>query len=166
METLAAKCHETVNLALFMENKAVVIERVESSEPLRTDLGIGTTLPAYCTGLGKVFLADLPQQDLDAYCRQHDFRAFTKRTITSPERLQAHLRRMRGQGFSIDDREFGEGIRCIAAPIRDSSGTVVAAMSISGPSSRLTLKKLGSFKEILVQLSSEIGYKFGYRSIL
>jgi len=161
MEALTRQCGETVNLGLFMDGKVIVVERVESSDPLRTDLGIGTGLPAHCTAMGKVFLADLSEEALDRHIQQHGLRGFTGKTTTSPEKLKKDLKTVRERGFSLDDRELGEGIRCIAAPIRGMSGRVSAALSISGPSTRLSLKKLNGLKRPLVRLAAEMGAKIG-----
>lgn len=162
MEELGRKFHETINLSLFIENSVVVIDRVESLETLRIDHGIGRRLPAYCTALGKVFLANLAKEELEKYCEAQKLQAFTKRTVTSSKELKRDLKSVREEGFAIDDREVDDGIRCISAPIRDGSGKVVAAISISGPSTRVTLQRLKSFKRPIINLTAEISRKLGY----
>jgi DNA-binding IclR family transcriptional regulator len=161
MEALSGQCGETVNLGLFMDGKVIVIERVESSEPLRTDLGVGTGLPAHCTAMGKVFLSELSEEDLDRHIQRHGLRGFTSKTATSPETLKKDLKTVRERGFSLDDGELGEGIRCIAAPVRGVSGRVSAALSITGPGTRLSLKKLNGLRGPLVRLAAEMGAKLG-----
>jgi len=111
--------------------------------------------------MGKVFLADLAEEELDRHIQQHGLRGFTSKTATSPEKLKKDLKSVRERGFSLDDRELGEGIRCVAAPIRGVSGRVLAALSISGPSTRLSLKKLNGLRPSLVRLAAEIGSKVG-----
>jgi DNA-binding IclR family transcriptional regulator len=81
------------------------------------DLAIGHRVPAYCTALGKIFLADLSQGDLKRYCGETCFKALGERTITSAKELIKNLKKVQEEGFAIDDRELDSGIRCIAAPI-------------------------------------------------
>jgi DNA-binding IclR family transcriptional regulator len=163
MEELAIKFHETVNLGIFIENYVTVIDRVESLETLRIDHGIGKHLPAYCTALGKVFLANLQKGDLERYCRAQKFIFFTNRTIKSAKELKRNLVSVRKEGYAIDDRELDNGICCVSAPIRGESGRVVAAISISGPSTRITLEKLKSFNQSLTEITEKISEKLGYQ---
>ena len=161
MESLSRQCGETVNLGLFMDGKVIVVDRVESSEPLRTDLGIGTVLPAHATAMGKFFLADLNEEDLERHIQEHGLKSYTSKTATSPAMLKKQLKLVRDRGFSVDDRELGEGIRCIAVAIKGSWGRVLAALSISGPSTRLSLKQLNSLRGSLIALAAEIGDRLG-----
>lgn len=161
MEELAKKSHETVNLALFIDHKAVVIDRVESSETLKTDLGIGTSLRAYCTALGKVFLSHLSEDNLETYLRNQSLTAVTPNTITSETALKKDLSHVKILGYALDDMESDEGVRCIAVPITNSTGQAIAAISISGPSSRLSLESLESFKQTLLDITEKISQKLG-----
>ena len=83
MEELGNKFHETINLAFFENNEVVYIDKVESIHALRMDLAIGRRVPAYCTGLGKVFLANLSEEEIKEYCRKKHFAVFAEKTITS-----------------------------------------------------------------------------------
>ena len=155
MEELGRETHETINLGLFEEGEVVYIDKVESVETLRIDLAVGRRVPAYCTALGKVFLANLPEEDLEAYLSRQNLRTLTKNTITSAGELRNGLEQVKADGFAIDNGELDEGIKCIAAPIRDESGRVIAAISIAGPKARMTERRLHSFKRLL--LSGGIG---------
>lgn len=163
MEGLGNKCEETVNLALFINYHAVVIDRVEILRTLRSEPSLGRDLPAYCTALGKIFLANLEKEKLDRYVNETKLKRFTKKTITSISRLKAELDRIRKEGFSIDDEEFEDGIRCIASPLRDSSGKLLGALSISGPSSRITLENSSFFEKSLASVSAEVSKKLGFQ---
>ena len=162
LEKLGKKYGETVNLGLFIEGKVVVIDRIESSNTLKTDFGVGTSLPAYCTAMGKLFLADMPEVALEKYFNDHDLQVISKRTITSPETLRKNLNTIREQGFSIDDREYNDDIRCISAPIRDGFGNIVAAISISVPITRFTLEKLRSLVQPFLVITEKISRKIGF----
>jgi len=162
MEELGRQFHETVNLAFLEGGEVVYVDKVESAEPLRMDLAVGRRVPAYCTALGKVFLANLSEGELERYLRNQSLRAFTERTITSADELKRHLDRVRTEGFAIDDRELDEGIRCIAAPVRNESGRVMAAISIAGPSMRMTMQRLKSLREPINSVTAEISRKLGF----
>jgi DNA-binding IclR family transcriptional regulator len=165
MEGLGRQIQETINLGLFENGEVVYVDKVESVEALRMDLAIGRRVPAYCTALGKVFLANLSQEELGRYMRKGDFKPFTEKTITSPEKLKENLEEVRREGIAIDDRELDEGIRCIAGPIRDEAGKVIAAISIAGPSMRFTMKKVKSTGETLIKVTADISRKLGYQTL-
>jgi DNA-binding IclR family transcriptional regulator len=162
MEELGNRFHETVNLAFFDGSEVVYVDKVESIHTLRMDLAIGRRAPAYCTALGKVFLACQSEQDLERYCRETRFKPLVENTITSAKQFIKHLETVRRDGVAIDDRELDKGIRCMAAPIRDDSGRVVAAISIAGPSSRITLEKLKAFRQPLLETTRIISQRLGY----
>ncbi|NIS67707.1 MAG: helix-turn-helix domain-containing protein [Proteobacteria bacterium] len=162
MEELGRRFHETINLALSEQGEVVYVDKVESAEALRMDLTIGRRVPAYCTALGKVFLANLTEEDLGEYLQNQEFRAYTQRTMTSAEEIKRHLDKVRRDGFAIDDRELDEGIRCIAAPIRNESDRVIAAISIAGPSMRMSMERLKSLQKPIMDVTKEISRKLGH----
>jgi DNA-binding IclR family transcriptional regulator len=164
MEELGRQFHETINLALLEEGEVVYIDKVESAETLRMDLAVGRHVPPYCTALGKVFLAALPADELDSYLHNRTFKTFTAKTITSEEDLRKCLESVKKEGIAIDDKELDEGIRCIAAPIRNEFGTVIAAISIAGPSMRMSMERLRSLREPMLRVTGEISEKLGYMS--
>jgi IclR family KDG regulon transcriptional repressor len=162
MELLGDKFHETVNLAFLDGNEVVYVDKVESVQALRMDLAIGRRVPAYCTALGKVFLAYQTEGEVHRYCRETSFKSLTERSITSEKELIKNLDLIRKEQVAIDDREIDNGIRCIAAPIRDDSGSVIAAVSIAGPSIRLTIERLKTFRQPLLEVTRKISKKLGY----
>ena len=163
MEELGEMLFETVNIAVFAQNSVVVIDRVQSPETLRTNIIVGQHLPAYCTAFGKVFLAVMPEKELDRYLKEITLNPLTAQTITQAEVLRAELAKVARDGFAVDNRELDENIRCIASPIRDESGKVIAALSISGPTSRMKMVRLKTLMKTIMDISSEISQKLGYR---
>jgi DNA-binding IclR family transcriptional regulator len=125
------------------------------------DIKIGSRVPAFCTAFGKVLLAHLNESELMELLRVQRFSCWPKRTITSAALLNDNLLQVREQGYAIDDEELLEGVRCIATPIRNYSGRVVGALSISGPSVRMSYEKLGQLKDPLVNTAREISKKLG-----
>jgi len=142
LEELVAVTGETANLGVLAGGGEVIyVDKVDSPQVLRTGIHIGFKAPLHCTALGKAFLAFLPQPEVDAVLGQHLSKR-TSKSITDPEALRRELLTIRQQGFAVDDEELMTGIRCVAAPIFSRHGQVVAALSVSGPSTRLTLERL------------------------
>jgi IclR family KDG regulon transcriptional repressor len=138
MEKLAAESNETVNLGILDNDKVIYVEKILNDDPIRVELQIGYTVPAQCTGMGKAILAFLTPDKLAGLLRNIRYEKRTGNSIVSEERLRGELARIREQGYALDDGELIEGIRCIAAPVFGKNGSVVAAVSIAGPSFRLT----------------------------
>jgi IclR family transcriptional regulator, pca regulon regulatory protein len=105
-------------------------------------LSVGTRLPAYATSMGRVLLAALPEAELSARLARIDMRPRSTHTITDPDALRAVLDRVRRQGWAAVDQELEEGLRSLAVPIHDASGTVVAALNVSVHASRGTMTTL------------------------
>lgn len=137
MEELAEKSHETVNLAIMDGKDIIYIDKIESPETIKVDLNVGKRLPSYCTGLGKAMLAFMPEGKVVDLLREETLIPYTKNTITDMEALINELRKIREQGYSIDNEEYVEGLVCVASPIRNYRGEAVAAMSIALPKYRI-----------------------------
>lgn len=157
MENLVSKYQETVNLAVLEEGKVMYLNKVESPHILRPSFQVGTKYPSHCTGLGKCLLAHMNPEMLNQFLVE-PFLPYTKKTITDLDSLKSELRKIREQGFSIDDEEFQEGLRCVAVPIKNYSmgGTVVAAISVTAPTGRVSLDKIDEIKRDLVSVANQI----------
>jgi len=136
LEAARDEINETVQLAVFDGTDNVYVAKVDSPHPLQLVSRVGARLPAYATGLGKVLLADLDPEELRRRMRGVEFQRFTDRTITELDALEAALGHARSNGFAQDEGEYTAGVFCIAVPIVDTTGAVVAAMSCSVPSPR------------------------------
>lgn len=156
VETLSHKLRETVHVACFLDDMVQYIAKAEAPRSLRISTIVGTTLEAYCTGVGKVLLAFMPSQELERYIAGGNFYALTPRTITTREGLVAELQKVREQGYAIDDEEFELGLRCIAAPIF-AGDRVVAAISSSGPSTRFAPAAYKTISLEITRTASSIG---------
>jgi DNA-binding IclR family transcriptional regulator len=136
---------ETTQIAILHNWQVVYLERVLSLQPVGYMTSrAGAILPAYCTGLGKALLAYESEADVIAWSATQTFKAHTPNTITSVERLLDELRAIRARGYAIDEQEREVGVRCVAAPVRDHEGDVVAAISAAGPSERMPRQLVGS----------------------
>lgn len=162
LEKLAEETHETVNLTAMVGDSVVQLDHVDSPSILRVAWDSGQRFPLYCSASGKVFLAYSPK--CDQILETIERRPYTKRTIVDSEQLRAELDMVRQRGYAIDDAEREEGVRCVAAPNYDARGSVVAAISISGPSVRLSLSKLHELAGRVIKTAGAISASLGYRT--
>lgn len=157
LRELSKMTNETANLAILEDKEVIYLDTIESSEILRTGIHQGTRLPAHCTALGKILLAFLPQVDFDSlYKNSESLVSITTNSISSFDELIDELKKIKEQGYAIDREEFKIGINCISCPIFDKDKKFVAAISITGPATRLTLGKMENDKHILINISKQI----------
>ncbi|GAA4075092.1 IclR family transcriptional regulator [Nonomuraea soli] len=142
LERLVAEVHESASVAVLDGPDVVYVARVATSRIMRVSINIGTRFPAYCTSMGRALLAGLDDEALDTYLSGTELRALTPRTITSPMVLRAELDKVRRQGWVLVDQELEEGLRSLAAPIRDRGGRTIAAINISSHASRTTAQSV------------------------
>ena len=117
---------------------------------------LGYRVPLHCTGCGKVLLAYQPDSVVASIVAEEGLPRYTERTITDPGQLQQELEMIRHQGYAIDNGEQEEGVRCIAVPVYGSKGKVVAALSISGPSSRVDSRHIPTLFPHIKRISAAI----------
>jgi DNA-binding IclR family transcriptional regulator len=163
LQRLVDEIQETVHLVIGDNLEVVYIDKRESPQSMRIVSQVGHRLPAYCTGVGKVLLAFKPPEDLDRLLAGATLRPQTGNTITDKELLKTHLAQIRNRGYALDNEEIIEGLRCIAAPIRDHTGQVVAALSISGPSIRLKPDKVEDMIPKVIEAATDISHQLGHR---
>ncbi|MBG0851046.1 helix-turn-helix domain-containing protein [Streptomyces spinoverrucosus] len=131
LERLVAELRESSSLCVLDGDEVVYVARVPARRIMSETITVGTRFPAHVTSVGRVIVAHLPEEELDARLARAELRPLTGRTITSPDALRAELRRVRRQGYALVDQELEEGLRSVAAPVRDRDGTVVAAVNIA-----------------------------------
>jgi DNA-binding IclR family transcriptional regulator len=168
LDQLASVVQETVHLVILDQGESVYLDKVEKvSDPksLRMVSRIGMRNYAHSCAVGKVLLASLPAPERDEIIAQKGLPRMTKNTIVSSRQLDKHLADVKTQGYAVDNEENEEGIRCVAAPIKNDRGEVIAAVSISGPSVRLTENRIsGELRTHVMKTASEISEKLGYNS--
>jgi DNA-binding IclR family transcriptional regulator len=148
MQTLLLRFSETVNLGVLEEGQVTYIDVLQSSSALRISANPGARNPVHCTSLGKAILAYLPEEEVLAVLEQFPMIRMTSRTITQKKHYVEHLAHVREKGIALDMEEHLSGVVCVAAPIFDRSGKVIASISISGPSPRM--------KPQLTQMQEEV----------
>ena len=161
MQALADSSGETVQLAIFDHATVLYVRIRESRQAVRLSSGLGSRAPAHCTGVGKALLAFQPSEVVQQVI-DNGLRRCTGNTLTDPERLRAELASIRSRGYAIDDEEIEAGLRCVAAPIRDHGGRVVAAISVAAPVQRMSKKQLQASVPPVVAAAENISRRLGY----
>ena len=156
---LAEETGETIHLAMLASGGVTYLDKAESQHAVRMYSRIGGRAPAHCTGLGKVLLAYLPVEDWPEMVLER----FTDQTITDLDELQRQADVIRAQGWGTDEREHQDTIRCISAPIFDHGGVAVAAISISAPTSRVSVAQLRGYAPSLLEIAAAISRRLGGR---
>lgn len=162
MVILADKIEETVFLAVPSDDEIVYVNKLDCSRSIRTNTTLGCRKPMHCTALGKSFLAFSPKSEVERVVHRKGLPSHTARTITDYTILLSELEKIKRTGVAYDDQEIEEGLSCIAAPIFDYSGRVIAAISVAGPTERVELRKDEIsllMREHAGQISAELGFR-------
>lgn len=162
IHALAEQTGETVHIGVQDHEEVVYIDKVEKYATIRMYSAIGKRAPLYCTGIGKLLLAYETEEKIREMYAKTDLKAYTSHTITDMDELVDHVKTIREQKFSVDWEEHEEGVRCVAAPIYNHKGEVVAAVSVAGASNRMTEEKLGQCKQEVRHSALEISRRLGY----
>jgi DNA-binding IclR family transcriptional regulator len=163
LERLMYNSHETVHLCVLDNGEVLYLDKIEPDRTVRLSSTIGHRNGAHCTAVGKAMLAWLSEPEVDAILQQHGMQGCTAKTLTTPAELKADLKLIRERGYAIDDEEHEEGVRCVAAAVKDYSGRPVAAMSVSAPSFRLPQEKLPLVADLVVETTRAFSLECWYR---
>jgi IclR family transcriptional regulator, pca regulon regulatory protein len=142
MEALVAAVNESSSVSVLDDTEIVYVARVPTRRIMSITLAVGTRLPAYATSMGRVLLADLTEPELEHRLARIDVRALTAYTVRDVAALREILARVRDDGYAAVDQELEEGLRSLAVPIRDASGTAIAALNVSVHATRGTMAGL------------------------
>jgi DNA-binding IclR family transcriptional regulator len=162
VDALTRQSGQAVHLAVFDGHRALVIHRADASPEKGQPTALIEQAPVHCTSVGKAILAFQTPATIDRVISAGLLR-FTDATITDPEQLRAQLAEIRERGYAQDEGEHQPGVRCVAAPIRDQSGRVVAGISITGPFWRLPLSEVDGLAKVAMHYANAISLAVGYR---
>lgn len=162
LQVLENKINEVIHLVVYDQGEVVYIEKLEGNETLRTHSKVGKRAPMHCTSVGKAILSHLPESDVLSILDRKGMPYHTDHTITSAEEFLQELSQIRQRGYALDLEENEYGITCIAAPVFDHLGNVVAAVSISGPTTRMTTERLNQLGPIMIQTGQKISARLGH----
>ncbi|MEU4063939.1 IclR family transcriptional regulator [Streptomyces wedmorensis] len=160
---VAESCGETVHVALLEDTDVIYVAKVDSTHAVRMVSAAGRRLPAHCTAVGKMLLATLPEAELDERLEGRELVAMTPRSLTDPDVLRAALAEIRILGVALEQQESNPDVSCVAAPVRDRSGAVVAALSISVPVHRWTEDRENELTALAVEGAAELSARLGHR---
>ncbi|GED69351.1 IclR family transcriptional regulator [Brevibacillus reuszeri] len=164
LKELGNVTNEVIHLVVYDRGEVVYIEKLEGNETLRMHSKVGTRAPMHCTGFGKVIMAYLPSAEVAKIIDRQPMEAYTINTIVDKNELLENLQEIKRKGFAYDLEENELGISCIAAPIFEHTGKVVAAVSISGPTMRMTTERLAELQEHIMDIANKISGRLGYRT--
>ncbi|KAA9161089.1 IclR family transcriptional regulator [Amycolatopsis acidicola] len=159
--SVAAQCGETVHVGVLDGLDVVYVSKIDSTHSVRLISEVGVRLPAHCTAVGKVLLAGLPEAELTAALKGHKLAALTERSITSRSVLLAQLKEVRANGKASERSESNVDAGCVAAPVVDASGSWVAAMSISIPTSRHSDESWARWEKLVREGAAELSARLG-----
>jgi IclR family KDG regulon transcriptional repressor len=165
LERASQLLDETVQLSVLDGLENVYIAKVEGRQALRLVSEVGSRLPAHATGLGKVLLSGLSDEELERRLHGKTLEQLTDRTITNKRRLLREITETRSRGYAIDEGESTPGVFCVAVPVRNHLGETLAAMSSSVPDVRVTPKKLEQMLAVLSEQAKELSQMLGDDSI-
>lgn len=161
LERLMRTSGETANLVTTSDHEVVYLDQVASMHLVKMFTAPGMRAPLYCTGTGKLLLAHKPHAVLESVLNG-PLKRFTPKTIVSRAVLEAELATIRKNGFAVDDEEMEEGVRCLAVPIFDRRRQCVGALSISGPTTRLTPERVAKLAPGARLVADELSRQLGY----
>jgi DNA-binding IclR family transcriptional regulator len=162
LQRLMERSGESANLAVLDDGEVVYIDQAQSSRILRMFTQLGNRVPSHSTGSGKVMLAFATPETVAGVLRRFGMPKRTSNTITDPLRFAEELERVRKTGYALDDQEHEEGVRCIAVPVRDGSGQVVASLSISGPVTRMDDEQVHGMTTEILECGAKLSARLGF----
>lgn len=163
LKKISKKCEESSCLAIEHDMEVVYLDAVNGPDKmLKTFQRIGKKAPLHSTGVGKLLLLNYSMEEINEYIKEKGLIPLTNNTITDKEKLLAELKKIRNSGYAIDNEECEQGARCLATPIYNFTGKISASISISGPTSRLSMKKIDDVKDYMKDISQKISELLGY----
>lgn len=156
LRRLRDQTRETVNLGIVESDEIVVLSQVPSREIDRAVAGIGGRTPIAASGMGKAVLSSYTAGDIDQLIQRRGLRKATAKTLTDPADLRAEISTGSLNGYFVDDEEYRPGVRCVAAPVFDSRGEVVCAISVSGLTSRIPTERIATLGHVVQQAAAQI----------
>jgi IclR family transcriptional regulator, KDG regulon repressor len=163
LQELEKETNEVIHLVVYDQGEVIYIEKLEGTETLRMHSKVGKRAPMHCTAVGKAILAHLPSNVVLDILKRKGMPRHTDKTITDQDEFLKELAQVKQKGYALDLEENEYGIRCIAVPIFDHLGKVIAAVSVSGPTIRMTDERIEQLQARMLQIGKQISARLGYR---
>ena len=161
---ISERTGETASLMVLEGDHAVYIDQVVSKNIIRSEPCIGLSTGLHCSSGGKVLLSSMDDEQINALMKRTTLQRKTAKTLTNSADLWKEIKKVREKGYAIDDEEGEVGARCIAAPLRDERGEVIAALSVMGPSTRIRQKDFTELAQIVIEGASRVSRVLGYKT--
>lgn len=162
LKRLTETTRETSTISIMNEYQGIVVEKQDSPEKISANIVIGLIEPLYCTALGKIHMASLPEEEQERLLASLNLIDYTPKTLTDKAQILEEIKRVKTRGLAIDDEEYSLGMRCLAAPVYNHKSEVIAAMGISGPVSRIRTEKLQDLSAIVKKAALDLSHHLGY----
>ena len=159
---LARQTAQSAHLAVLRDFRVVYLDEAVPATGLRVDVPVGGLAPAHCTALGKALLCELGEGELSRFLATADLAKHTVRTITNQGALREELVAVRLRGYAVDDEEFHLGVRCIAAPVHDHTGKIVAAIGVSGPAQQTHVAAIPTLAATTMETAAALSLRLGF----
>jgi len=163
LSRVLSETQETVHLCILDQGEVLYIEKMEPQRSVRMASRVGRRAPVHCTAVGKALLAELPEAEVDLIIRRQGLEPLTRHTLTAPADFKNELKLIRARGYAIDDEENEEGVRCVGAAVRDCLARPVAAISVSGPSFRVSKSNVPAIARSVVGAARALSVQLGYK---
>ncbi len=165
MENFVKKAKLSMHLAVLDNGRAVYVEKVEAESFVKMDIWIGHRLPIHTTAIGKILVSQLSETDLVSILDLRGMERKTPKSITTPKKYLSELDKVRKYGFAIDNEENAVGVRCVAAPVFDAGGKIIAALGTSSTTMQIDEAHLPKIVETVkysaLKISEQLGYQIG-----
>lgn len=165
LRRLVERIGQPAHLAILSGSEVVYIDKITTVSSIRMYSQIGKRIPVYCSSLGKALLIDMPLPELEALASSLEYRSITPRTRLGPEAFLEEMRAAKERGWGLDDEENEAGVRCIGAPVRDYTGRIIAAISVSGDSRVISPERDGENAALVLETARDISARMGYRGV-
>lgn len=159
---LADQTQETSHLCVVDQSQCYYLDKVDSQQAIRISTYIGQRLPLHSSAVGKALMSGMSEGEVDSIIAERGLPGFTANTITDRKALFRELAKIRKENLASDNEEYDMGLRCLAAPVKDSRGHVVAAISVSGPIQRLSMEVLEYYAGFVKEAAREVSRRLGY----
>jgi DNA-binding IclR family transcriptional regulator len=166
LEKVMLSTGETVHLCVYDEGEVVYVDKMEPARSVRMASTVGRRNPAYCTAVGKAMMAHLPEDEVEAAAQRHGMKRLTRNTICTLVELQAELAKVRAQGYAVDNEENEEGLSCVGAAVWGFSPYPMAAISVSGPTFRVTSDKIPLVAQAVMAGAAALSRELGHQDMV
>jgi len=162
LQQLSDQTQETAHLCVVDQSQCYYLDKIDAQQAVRISTYIGQRLPLHCSAVGKALMSGMREQEVESIIAERGLPGFTQNTITEKRVLFEELAKIREVGLASDNEEYDVGLRCLAAPVKDSRGRVVAAISFSGPVQRLSMELLERYAIFVKQAAHKVSRNLGY----